>query len=432
MESVVKEISKKEGFLKSLESEKATVASDLLSAQGHKELLNHNFPTTALEDWKYTRTSRINKLQFNIEEEVQPFQNQAIPDLDCVRLVFVNGVYDDKQSSKITEQAGVVLSTLRQAVNAGQPAVQSHLGSLSIGKSDFFNAINASYNQDGLFLHVSKNVKSDKPIEVVFVSAANQTISNPRNLILLEEGAEAHVILRIESQDCDESLVNGVSECFVASNASLQIDKLQLDSERTFQIFTEEIAQEKDSRFAIRTFIHTADWVRNNLNIQLNGINAETSLSGAYILEGKQHVDNHTVVDHKVPHCVSRELYKGLIDDNSTAVFNGKVFVREDAQKTEAYQSNANILLSDDATINSKPELEIYADDVKCSHGSTTGQFDGDAVFYLKSRGLDTRSAYKLLTTAFIGEVVQEVNSIPLKTYITRKMNLGAVYLDLE
>ena len=174
---------------------------------------------------------------------------------------------------------------------------------------------------------------------------------------------------------------------------------------------TEQIAQAKDSTFTINTLTLNGTLVRNNLNIEVNGVNCNTHLNGAYLLKENQHVDNHTMVDHKAPHCESNELYKGVIDDKATAVFNGKVFVRKDSQKINAFQSNGNVLLSDNATVNSKPELEIYADDVKCSHGSTTGQLDEEAVFYLRARGISERSARHLMVSAFIVDVLEKIEN---------------------
>ena len=202
-----------------------------------------------------------------------------------------------------------------------------------------------------------------------------------------------------------ENFTNVISEIHVGKNAKLTIDKLQEENETCSHIATELVNQQQDSNFTINTVTLNGLLVRNNLTIEVNGQNCETNLNGAYILNGNQHVDNHTVVDHKVANCESNELYKGVIDGKATAVFNGKVFVRKDAQKINAFQSNGNVLLSDDATINSKPELEIYADDVKCSHGSTTGQLDEEAVFYLRARGLSEASARQLMVGAFIEDV---------------------------
>jgi len=212
------------------------------------------------------------------------------------------------------------------------------------------------------------------------------------------------------SQGQEASFRNGVTEVYVSENALVTVDKLQYDGDIR-SIITEQAHQEGNSQFRINTITLDGGWVRNNLNIALDGDNCDAHLYGLYLLKGKQHVDNHTMVDHRYPNGVSNELYKGLMDEKSTAVFNGKVFVRQDAQKTNAYQTNANILMTDTATINSKPELEIYADDVKCSHGSTTGQFDEEAVFYLRSRGLSESSARQLLVAGFAADVLEGIRS---------------------
>jgi Fe-S cluster assembly protein SufD len=191
----------------------------------------------------------------------------------------------------------------------------------------------------------------------------------------------------------------------------LTADKIQYESAGNFHVSTEQVAQEKNSNFSINTITLNGTLVRNNLNIEVDGPNCETHLNGVYLLKENQHVDNHTVVDHKAPQCESHELYKGVIDDKATAVFNGKVFVRKDSQKINAFQSNANVLLSDDASVNSKPELEIYADDVKCSHGSTTGQLNEEAVFYLRARGISEKSARHLMVSAFIEDVISKIEN---------------------
>jgi Fe-S cluster assembly protein SufD len=198
------------------------------------------------------------------------------------------------------------------------------------------------------------------------------------------------------------------------------LDKLQYENETCYHISSEQIDQDANSTVTVNTVTLNGRLVRNNLNFVVNGQNATSNLNGAYILKANQHVDNHTVVDHKVANCNSNELYKGVMDEKSTGVFNGKVFVRQDAQKINAFQSNGNILLSDDATINSKPELEIYADDVKCSHGSTTGQLDNDAVFYLRARGLSEKSAKRLLVRAFIDEALEAISSEDFHAYVNR------------
>ena len=200
----------------------------------------------------------------------------------------------------------------------------------------------------------------------------------------------------------------------------MTLDKLQYEEETTNHINSEYVNQAKDSTFTLNTITLNGGLVRNNIHVNVNGQNCTTNMNGAYLLKGKQHVDNHTTVDHIAANCNSNELYKGVIDEKATAVFNGKVFVRKDAQKINAFQSNANVLLSDDANVNSKPELEIYADDVKCSHGSTTGQLDEEAVFYLRARGLSEKSARKLMVSAFIGEVLEHLENDSVVSYIER------------
>lgn len=430
MSEVMKEISRKEAFLKALSwSSEPTVSA--LSAQGKLALEGLDFPTTREENWKYTRTAKISKLELE-EGKAGNASPANIPDLEAHRLCFVDGIYNGELSTVGETQEGIILCALSEAITEHPELVEKYIAQNLETAKDIFTALNAAFNQDGLVLFVPKNAQLEKPVEVINVCSADNCLQQPRNLIIVEESAKAEVILRYEHAGAKNALVNTVTEAYVKANASLGIDKLQLNVSDVYQVSNEEVSQERDSKFAIRTFMHKSDWIRNDLSIRLNGENAENYLSGAYLLAGKEHADNHTTVDHLVPHCTSNELYKGLVDDKSTAVFNGKVFVREDAQKTEAYQSNANILLSDDASINSKPELEIYADDVKCSHGSTTGQFDEEAVFYLKARGLDEDSAYRMLTTAFIGEVVEQVENTALRNHVVREMQLGDIFLDIE
>jgi len=211
---------------------------------------------------------------------------------------------------------------------------------------------------------------------------------------------------------------NVVSEIIVKENAKLHIDKIQFESDEHWQINSEYICQGQNSVFTINTITLNGGMIRNGLNVSVDGQNCVTNLNGLYYLQGNQHVDNHTKVDHKKPHCTSSELYKGILDGSATGVFNGKVFVREDAQKIEAFQQNNNVLLSDTASMNAKPELEIYADDVKCSHGSTTGQFDDEAIFYLRTRGIDEKNAKSLMIKAFAEDVLKNVTTDAIRSHI--------------
>ncbi len=218
------------------------------------------------------------------------------------------------------------------------------------------------------------------------------------------------------------SFTNSVTEIYCAPNSSLERYKIQNDGEKAYHIGTTQVMQEKDSRFSDTTISWGGAITRNNLNSVFNGPNTECHFYGLYLLSGKQHVDNHTLADHAMPHCYSNELYKGIIDDKATGVFNGKIMVREDAQKTNAYQSNGNILLSEDATIYSKPQLEIFADDVKCSHGATTGQLNKEEMFYLQSRGIGKEEARILLLNAFAGDVIYTIKIEPLREMLLHKL----------
>ena len=368
------------------------------------------FPTTKTEAWKYTRTTKIKNGEFTIQRGAVATVEKI--DSNSVLVVFVNGHFEAALSDKNIPE-GVKL----QALSTMDPVEVNAIGSAS-ESNDLFPAINTAFSTDGLYVHVSAKMQIEPTLEVVHVQTGNGTLSNLRHYIAAEAFSKAKLIFRSISESSSASFSTIFSTIKVGKNAHLTIDKIQEENEHDLQFTQENVDQEQDSVFTINTITLNGGWVRNNLNIDVNGSNAETHLNGAYILKGNQHVDNHTVVDHKVAHCQSNELYKGVMNDSSTAVFNGKVFVRPDAQKIEAFQSNGNVLLSRDASVNSKPELEIYADDVKCSHGSTTGQLDENAVFYLRARGISEASARQLMVGAFVGEVLEKIENEFITTHI--------------
>jgi len=363
------------------------------------------FPTTRAEAWKYTRVTRIKNGEFAVNPVQLAKNNHRISE-SSVSLVFVNGHFSAELSDK-TIPEGVKILALSQ-MDEAELAV---LGNDVKLEGEIFNAFNTAYATDGAYIHVSAKMQIAPSIELTYISTGENTLSNIRNIIVSEAFSKAHIIQQFVSENAVNCFTNVVSEISVAQNAFLTIDKLQQEDDSCFQVSTEEAKQAKDSNFTINTVTLSGGLVRNNLHIAVDGQNCETNLNGAYILKGNQHVDNHTIVDHKVANCLSNELYKGVIDGKATAVFNGKVFVRKDAQKINAFQSNGNVLLSDDASVNSKPELEIYADDVKCSHGSTTGQLDEEAVFYLRARGIGEKAARQLMIGAFVGEVMEKIEN---------------------
>jgi len=381
-----------------------------------------DFPTTRTEDWKYTRVGRIikNDLQVLKSDFSIDVNKYKIDGLDCDLLVYINGVFKEKLSEITKSNMCVTFFSNPELV--GEERVKTNFGKTSRHQDNIFTAINTAYPSDGAFIHIDKNKKGQKPVHILNLSIGENTINQPRNLIVAEQGSELEIIETFDSIDSENVFNNIVTEIVIGENAKVSYDQLQREGKGTFLLSTVEVYQEKNSTFNTNTVTLSGDWVRNNLNIEVDGENCMTNLSGVYLLKENQHVDNHTMVDHKKPHCESNELYKGVIDEKATAVFNGKVYVREDAQKINAFQYNGNVLLTDDATINSKPELEIYADDVKCSHGSTTGQLDDEALFYLRSRGLSEDSARKMLIEAFTADAIEKVENEALLSAIKKTL----------
>ncbi|MFA7272661.1 MAG: Fe-S cluster assembly protein SufD [Crocinitomicaceae bacterium] len=376
-------------------------------------LENTPFPTTRTEAWKYTRVTKISKSAFQNSAStlanVAPFNVLT----DAITLVFVNGHFQkDLSSNEVLD--GLTISNLA-ACSDEQLAT---LGEIVPLENEVFSALNTLYANDGVFIHVQAGKILSKSIQVLFIQDGDSQQGQIRNFISVEKNAQAHVVMGYFSADATDCFSNSLTEVHLADNANLTIDKIQLENETALQIATEQVNQTRDSIFTINTVTLDGLLVRNNLNIAVNGQNCNTHLNGIYLTKGRQHVDNHTVVDHRVPNCESFELYKGVMDENSTAVFNGKVFVRKDAQKINAFQSNGNVLLSDNATINSKPELEIYADDVKCSHGSTTGQLDEEAVFYLRARGISEKTARHLMISAFVGDALEKIENEEVLNFV--------------
>ncbi|MGD1890096.1 MAG: Fe-S cluster assembly protein SufD, partial [Cyclobacteriaceae bacterium] len=272
-------------------------------------------------------------------------------------------------------------------------------------------ALNTAIAQEGVMVHVPKNVLVETPILTYFISdtSTGVSVASPRNLYVAETGSKFSVVESFYTVGGAASYQNVVSEIWVQPNASVHYTKLQPESAQAYHTGTTEVYQARDSRFTAVPVSLQGTMLRNNLNIVLDDENCESHMYGLYMLDEKSHVDNHTAVDHRKPNSFSNELYKGIMDDNSKGVFNGKIYVRQDAQKTNAFQSNANILLTDDASIDTKPQLEIWADDVKCSHGATTGQIDEEQLFYLRTRGMSKEQATAILLRAFAGDVLENI-----------------------
>lgn len=365
---------------------------------------NNEVPTTRDEAWKYTRLSRLSKSSFSTKEvTVSDISNYKI-NAKSERFVFVNGIFN----SSLSELSSDIEFDWKLLSECSQ---EDLLQASAHSADDLFEAINTLYLNDGLLLNIRKGSDLSRIIHVIHILDNPGAISNFRLLLNTGESSSSEIIESFVSFNATDSFTNNITKIEAGANSKITFSKLQTEAESNFHISTEHVNQKKDSIVSINTITLNGGLVRNNINVDVLEENCESNLNGAYLLRGNQHVDNHTCIDHQVANCISNETYKGVIDEKATAVFNGKVFVRKDAQHINAFQSNGNVLLSDDATVNSKPELEIYANDVKCSHGSTTGQLDEEAVFYLRSRGISEKSARHLLVAAFIGDVLEKIKN---------------------
>lgn len=383
----------------------------LFPIQGEARAAIHNgldFPTTRDEHWKYTRVASIvNGSYQRNAPAIQSIDEFRTEHSDFCYIVFVNGVYQPDRSSALP--AGLTMEAMSVMKGEKRDDMLAELGQLIDHKMQPFQSLNTGYFEDGAYITVEKNAVIEQPICLINISSGKAQATNVRNLVHVGAGAQVSLIHRFEGKDNDGSFTNAVTEIHADENAQVSYYLIENEGTDTSLINATHIAQKRDSRFTIVTVTKSGQLVRNNINAAIQGEGCETNMYGIYFTSDRQHVDNHTYADHQQPHCNSNELYKGVMTDRSTGVFNGKIMVHRAAQQTNAFQSNQNVLLSDNATINTKPELEIYADDVKCSHGCTVGQLDEEALFYLQSRGLGKEAASQLLVRAFAGDVLEHV-----------------------
>lgn len=374
---------------------------------------NLDFPTTRSEEWKYTRITPLLKKAFKKGEYVKvDYSKYQIADLDTIIVPVINGLIN---LADIVLPKGIELLDIHTAKEKYALYIEQYYSKLADNKN-IFTALNTVASTPYI-LKINDKANNLKSIHFVFIIKGEAVFAQPRFLIIAGKHSEFNVITSFHSES-NISFNNGVFEFVLEENAKLDWTKIQSENSESIHVSTEDVYMHANSTLALHTYTFNGGMIRNNVNVAIDASNCEANLNGLYLLNGKQHVDNHTKIAHMKAHSNSNELYKGIMDDTSTGVFNGKVHVYQDAQKTNAFQSNKNILLSDNATINSKPELEIYADDVKCSHGSTTGQFDEDAIFYLRARGIGEQSARALLVEAFANEVTEYLSSEALKNHV--------------
>jgi Fe-S cluster assembly protein SufD len=413
------------------------------------------FPTTKNEDWKYTNISRFLKDEFEIAGAGSPvakldpivLEQAAIDSLDCYKIVLVNGSWPGK-AAEASYPAGVQLFTVAEARQ--DPAFSSYFERSAEFEKNHFTALNAALYTDGLFIRVDAGASPDKPLHIVHVyTSGHNLLVQPRHVVLVNRNASLSIIESVVSSEdvatagpgADDAMpgsgvaghgaagakcgakifVNSLMEIIVQPDARMDHTIIQTSGKATRLVQHITVRQKRQSLYNNFTFtLPGADFVRNELTVRLEEEHTESHLYGLYLLGGQQLVDNHTLVDHQKPSCQSNELYKGVLLERSVGVFNGKVYVHKDAQKTNAFQQNNNLVISKKATINSKPQLEIFADDVKCSHGSTVGQFSEEALFYLRARGIGEETAKGLLINAFAFDITEKIGIPALRTHINR------------
>jgi Fe-S cluster assembly protein SufD len=386
--------------------------------------LEQGIPGRKHEEYKYLNMELA--LKGDVSNAAKPVSPAFIQNAKIIKnaivVVIINGKLSVENTNFNNNVKGLKIIDLSEASSVS--AFQEHYAQYADVKSDPFIALNTAMTSGGIFIHIEKNAVVDLPVHIIHItSASDYMVVHPRNLIVLEENSQAKIIESfVSSEGSARVFNNALCEIFIDANAQLEHYKIQEENEAGSLMNTTQVIQKEKSVFSTNNFTLSGSLVRNNLNIVLDDERIESHLNGLYLTKGNQSVDNHTLVDHRKPNCNSNELYKGIIEEKSTATFNGKIFVRKDAQKTNAFQSNKNILLSDDGTINTKPQLEIYADDVKCSHGTSTGKLDEDKIFYLRARGLSEASAKKLLMHAFASEVVENVKIEELRDYVEGKI----------
>ncbi|RYY59940.1 MAG: Fe-S cluster assembly protein SufD [Chitinophagaceae bacterium] len=383
-------------------------------------------PTVRNEEWKYTRVSGIFNQDYKLAEihpvsvEVEDFETFRLPGCENAnQLVFINGVYSTGLSTILSPSLSV-MGLEEAAAGEFSSIVAENFNHSARFLKDGINALNTAFIHGAVFIAVKKNKAVEHPVYIYNITDARNepVLSQPRSLVYVAENAQVEMVETYNTIGHSDSIVNQVMEIVVEKDAFVYYYKIQQDSSQASQVSTTHIRQVGKSFAQAVTISLSGNIVRNNLHAILEAPFAEAHMYGLYLQKGNSHVDNHTLVDHAVPNCESNELYKGILDDNSTGVFNGKVMVRKDAQKTNAFQSNKNILLSDNASVNTKPQLEIYADDVKCSHGCTIGSLDPEGLFYLQSRGIPRKAAMALLLQGFAVDVTSQIKPAAIRAYV--------------
>jgi Fe-S cluster assembly protein SufD len=412
-----------------LQSADANSSLATIRQQAFNEFNRLGIPSVKQEAWKYTQIGKLFEKDYQFAIHYEPASITSA-EVDAIRmpgheqaneLFFVNGIFSLPLSTIRSPQL-VVASLEDAAGNEYQEIVNKNFGHSTAYINDGINALNTAFIHGAVFIHVKRNQVVEHPVYIYHLSDArfSNTLSQPRSLVHVSENAQLHLVETFATIGTQESFTNQVIEIIVEKDARVDYYKIQNDSSINSQVNTTHIRHVGKSYTNTVVISLGGNIIRNNLNIIFDAEHCESHLYGLYCLNGRTHVDNHTIVDNVKPNCLSNTLYKGIVDDFATGIFNGKIFVRKDAQKTNAYQSNKNILLSDGASVNTKPQLEIFADDVKCSHGCTVGSLDDEALFYLRSRGIDKDKARSLLLHAFAKDILENIKLAPIRLFVNK------------
>jgi len=384
------------------------------------------FPTRKLEAWKYTSLNSVLKQDYSlfpskeITIELADVKKYFIHEIDSYKVVFIDGKYSSFLSQTTHEHYDVCLMSSALSSAKYKPVIEKYFN--KVAKQDNLTSLNTAFAVEGAYINIPKNTEVKKPIQIINFTTGSEvaTMVQPRNLIVVGENSHVQIIERHQSLTSNAVLTNVVTEIFADKASNVDYYKIQNDKITASLVDNSYIEQQSNSVVAVHTFSFGGNITRNNLNFYQKGEHIDSILKGVTIIEGKQHVDHHTLVHHIEPNCESHQDYKGIYDERSTGVFNGKVIVEKEAQKTNAYQQNNNVLVDDKATINAKPQLEIFADDVKCSHGCTIGQLDDEALFYMQQRGIPQKEGKGLLMFAFANTVLESVKIPEVKQRITK------------
>ncbi len=404
-------------FEKNLNGE-SNLPTHALRKEAIQRFAEIGFPEKTDEEWRFTSVAEIAAKHFRISTRgVLSHEHEAgigkfiFEQLKGPRLVFVNGIFTPTFSQLAPLQKGIIVQQLSLALVEHQELVAKHLGRYVSSGVNGFTALSLAFMQDGLFVYVPDGVVLEDAIQVVFLSTDKEAdfAAHPRNLMVVGANSQVSIVESYVSLTDTSYLTNAVTEIIVGENAVVEHDKFQNESLKAYHISTTHILQSQHSNYVSNSIALGGHLVRNDITAVLDAEQSECTLNGLSVATGEQLIDNHTTIDHAKAHCASHELYKAVLDGKSKGVFNGKIFVRKDAQKTDAKQTNQTLLLSDEATIDTKPQLEIFADDVKCTHGATVGQLDSDQLFYLRARGIPEMTARDILTFAFASDVVSRI-----------------------